>query len=265
MQLMTIKDLPQEFLSILGEVQNLTFPKQGCTSDVAVVESTTGRYVVKRARGEQYSSWLAEEYRVLTALAPLPLTIIPKPYQFTRQVLPAGEECWLLMDYLPGVSVGERLLASNSLEERQAILHSFGRALALLHMLPVPPELPCDTPWLPQMLEQAEFNLQHFPVDGSKELFQQLQENRPVHVQPQLIHGDYTIDNVLMVGSEVTGIIDWSGGAYGDPRYDIALAIRPQAEGFQTPEDVQAFYAGYQLATLSEEELQYFVDLYEFF
>lgn len=265
MQLITIKDLPQEFRDTLGEVRNLTFPKQGCTSEVAVVECANGKYVVKRARGEQYGAWLAEEHRVLTALALLPLTIIPKPYHFVRRTTLAGDESWLLMDYLPGESVGERLLQVKNGGEREAILRSFGRALALLHMLPVPPELTGGEPWLEQMLQQARFNLDNYQVDGSTELLEHLVENHPAEVQSQLIHGDFTIDNVLMVGTEVTGVIDWSGGAYGDPRYDIALAIRPQEEGFQTPEDVQTFYAGYGLNTLSAEELNYFVDLYEFF
>jgi aminoglycoside phosphotransferase (APT) family kinase protein len=39
---------------------------------------------------------------------------------------------------------------------------------------------------------------------------------------------------VLVEDNEISGIIDWSGGAFGDPRYDIALATQPKPEAFNT-------------------------------
>ncbi|HEU0080513.1 MAG TPA: aminoglycoside phosphotransferase family protein [Candidatus Paceibacterota bacterium] len=37
-----------------------------------------------------------------------------------------------------------------------------------------------------------------------------------------LVHGDYSFDNVLSDGSNVTGVIDWAQSMYGDFLYDIA-------------------------------------------
>lgn len=42
--------------------------------------------------------------------------------------------------------------------------------------------------------------------------------------QNSLIHGDYNLGNVLEEDDHYT-IIDWTNGQYGDPRYDIALAV----------------------------------------
>jgi aminoglycoside phosphotransferase (APT) family kinase protein len=68
-----------------------------------------------------------------------------------------------------------------------------------------------------------------------------------------------------MVGEQVSGVIDWAGGAAGDPRYDIALACRPKPEVFQIPAEIDAFFEGYGGSPLSEEEYEYFVGLYEIF
>ncbi|NJP39269.1 aminoglycoside phosphotransferase family protein [Alkalicoccus luteus] len=79
------------------------------------------------------------------------------------------------------------------------------------------------------------------------------------------MHGDFTIDNVLIHGGRITGIIDWAGAAYGDPRYDVALAVRPKPSVF-TQEDAAAFYKGYGKTALSNNEFHYFAEgLYEFF
>jgi hypothetical protein len=39
---------------------------------------------------------------------------------------------------------------------------------------------------------------------------------------PVFIHGDLQVDHVFIAGDEVTGIIDWSEAAPGDPLYDVA-------------------------------------------
>lgn len=80
------------------------------------------------------------------------------------------------------------------------------------------------------------------------------------------IHGDYTIDNVLVSDGIITGIIDWSGGAYGDPRYDVSIAIRPKPNLFQDEIDRQIFFEGYGEKIINYKEYDYFVNgLNEFF
>lgn len=61
-------------------------------------------------------------------------------------------------------------------------------------------------------------------------------------------------------------MIDWSGGAFGEPRCDAALAIRPKPRVFQDQLDVDIFFEGYGEKILTEDDFTYFAEgLYEFF
>ena len=88
----------------------------------------------------------------------------------------------------------------------------------------------------------------------------------PAPCPPTLIDGDFTIDNVLVRDRNIVGVIDWSGGAFGDPRYDAALAIRPKRSAFQHEADVIVFFEGYGQKPITKDEYEYFANgLYEFF
>ncbi|MDY0940141.1 phosphotransferase family protein [Priestia megaterium] len=79
-----------------------------------------------------------------------------------------------------------------------------------------------------------------------------------------LIHGDYTIDNVLVHDGQITAAIDWSGGTCGDARYDMPLAVRFE-DGTFTGKERAAFFKGYD-KQISQGEFCYFAEgLYEFF
>lgn len=259
-------EFPEEVAAVLGTVQRLRYPSQGDTSALAIVEGTGGVYAVKRSRGERFGGWLRQEYQALSALAQTALPT-PQPHAFVQREMVGWLESWLVMDYLPG----EPLLAAIGQETdqaaRQNLLRAFGSVLAAIHSTPISAALHCDDrPWLDRMLEHAEHALLHYPVDGNAALLETLKQRRPQPITPTLIHGDFTVDNVLVAAGRVTGVIDWAGGGPGDPRYDLALAVRPQPNGpFQEPLDRRAFFEGYGLADLSEFEYHYFEGLYEFF
>jgi aminoglycoside phosphotransferase (APT) family kinase protein len=265
-QPLTPDAFPEEIKAFLGTIHGLAYPRQGYTSDLAIVSGERGTYVVKRSPGEQYSQWLAQEYRVLQALRGLPLPL-PQPYQFLQQRRAATPESWLVMSYLPGKSL--KMLAQNEPDQtaKRRMLHTVGQTLAVLHQQPVPAALrhASQGSWLACMLKRARYHWQHYKTDGNAGLLAHLEKHRPAPVPPALIHGDFTVDNVLLLDGKVSGIIDWALGAYGDPRYDLALAIRPKAGIFDTPEDVQAFLDGYGTSGLSQQEYDYFIGLYEFF
>lgn len=90
--------------------------------------------------------------------------------------------------------------------------------------------------------------------------------NKPNPITETLIHGEFTIDNVLVKASEIVGVIDWGGGAFGDPRYDVSLAIRPKPRLFEDQADVDIFFKGYGAKNITDEDFTYFAEgLYEFF
>lgn len=264
---LTLDELPGDIRQALGDVQRLRPLPQGMTSTVAVADTPSGARVIKRARGTLYGGWLAKEHRVLSALATTVLPT-PRPYAFARRDTGVAPERWLVMDFLPGQPLATMLDAERDVAKRAALLRVFGQTLATIHAALVPAGIQEPGPtWLAYMLDEAAENLEHFNVDGTPELLARLRAAPPQPVAATLIHGDYTLDNVLVEAGRVTGVIDWSGGAIGDPRYDLALATRPQREAFSEQRDaeLQAFYEGYERAPLAQDEFDYFKGLYEFF
>ncbi len=260
------QEIPQEILKELGGIHRISFPPQGQTSDVAIIDAGKGLFVLKRAKGEQYAEWLRREAFVLECLSPTALRV-PKVYQFVqRQDERDGVQSWLLMECLLGVPIRQILTRERDPVARSRLLFEFGKSLREIHATPCPDQLKSDRKWLDRMLEQAEYNLIHYQVDGTAALLEKLKNNRPADVGQTLIHGDSTVDNFLVHEGRISGIIDWSGGAHGDPRYDVSLAIRPDPGIFQSAQDHDAFFDGYGEKIITDEEYEYFADgLYDFF
>lgn len=171
------------------------------------------------------------------------------------------------MDHLEGISLRQYLASDPDRMNRERAIASFGHSLKQAHEYPCPMEWrQSDQDWLDSMLIKAANNLAHYSVDGTEELLSSLRKNRPSSVQPTLIHGDFTMDNVIVRDGEVIGIIDWAGASCGDPRYDVALATRPKANAFEDQWDKEIFYDAYGRLRLTDEEYRYFEDgIYNFF
>lgn len=192
---------------------------------------------------------------------------VPKVYQFImHEDENEGIQSWLLMEYLQGETIRKILARENDSATRYNILFDFGRCLKELHSTPCPEELMSGEKWLDHILKQAEYNLKHYKVEGTLTLLDKLKRYKPAEFKQTLIHGDCTIDNFLVYQGRISGIIDWSGGAYGDPRYDVSLAIRPKPNIFQSTKDHRAFFDGYGDKIITDEQYKYFADgLYAFF
>lgn len=259
---MNIQDIPVEIIAQIGEVKNITFPRQGHTSIVAILDTIDHKYIIKKTENDLYNEWLSEEYKVLQYLFRTGLPV-PKVYLYHIE----HKSRWLLMDYIDGISLREFLSKEPNLKDKEKAIYNFGRCLKKIHECSCPIELlQNDESWLDSILNKAEYNLTHFAVDGSEELLTCLKEVRPNPIGHALIHGDFTIDNVLVKDSNIVGIIDWAGAAFGDPRYDVALAIRPKFNAFDNERDREIFYGAYGKFRLTEEEYNYFEDgIYNFF
>jgi aminoglycoside phosphotransferase len=61
-----------------------------------------------------------------------------------------------------------------------------------------------------------------------------LKNDRPGPIENTLIHGDFHMNNLLVNHNNIVGIIDWPRAAYGDLRFDVALAIRPKQGYFRS-------------------------------
>ena len=140
-----VEEIPHPIKKYVKQIEKVTFPKQGCTSDVGILHTAKGKYVLKRAKGEKYRKWLYKEYYVLKNIRSLADFQSPSAYKFV-----------------------------------------------------------------------------------------------------------------------LTAVIDWSGGACGDARYDMALAVRFE-DGIFTGKERASFFKGY-VKQISQNEFCYFAEgLYEFF
>ncbi len=260
-----LNEIPRPILAALEPISAVDVPRQGATSQVAIVTSGSERWVVKHANQAPFHEWLEREYRVLQALGgsglPAPLALV-----LVARGGPDGPDHWLLMTHLPGDTLERRLEVAAGAQRRR-LLRQFGAMLWRIHQTPVPPALVSPQAWIDRQFAQAMTNRAHYDVDGSPELLQELLTTRPwpKPVAQTLIHGDYMLDNVLVSGDEISGVIDWSAVTNGDPRHDLALATQPHRGVFSAPNDLDAFYSGYGGTRLQAEEARFFLDLDEFF
>ena len=234
---------------------------QGHTSVVARITTDLGEFILKKTNHLLYNEWIRREQSKLVQLANTALPI-PRCIHYVEK----GSECWLLMSYMDGIRLREYLANEHDKRKREKVIHSYGEVLKQIHNTPCPDSLKNQDTWLSIMLKEAENNLRYYEVDGTWELLEQLKANPPVDIENTLIHGDFTIDNAIVRDDRVVGVIDWGAAAYGDPRYDIALAIRPKPNAFENEIDKQLFFEAYGRMVISQEEFEYFENgLYDFF
>ncbi len=264
-ELLTTETLPPEILTYTGQTERLTYPlRQGYASSVALLECERGYLVVKRSIGPRFGAMLQREYQILNILSLYTTLLVPHPYLFLEK---SGTN-WLVMDWLPGVPMRERLVGETNSLRRDLIIESFGKTLAEIHATNLTPGLlNTRDNWLDRKLETAAVNLaDNFTrSDATAALLEELKKDRPAPITQTLIHGDYTIDNVLVLRNEVSAIIDWSTGAWGDPRYDLRAAIRPVPLLFEPSRDQAAFFSGYGQSSLTPADNDFFFKLHLFF
>ncbi|WP_102262398.1 phosphotransferase family protein [Mesobacillus jeotgali] len=246
------------FKDVLGEIKKIEkIPEQGCTSEVSMIVTGDGTYILKSVFKEKYREWLKLEAEVLESLSfqrPIP---VPWFYGFTEE----EHASHLLMSFEEGITLTAALRNAGTNQEKRRLIRSFGQFIFQLHNQE--PVFKTDSDWLETQLKRARKYAESGQADGSLELLEQLIANKPEHVKQTMIHGDCTTDNVLVIYGEVRMFIDVAGMTRGDPRYDEALAIRKFRHN---PELVSAFYEGYTRHRVTDDEFRYFEKgLYEFF
>lgn len=262
MEPILLNELPVQIIDFVGEIKEITFPRQGYTSNVGILLGINGdKYVVKRAKGQQFCSWLKQEAYVLERIKNTSLPV-PRLLQFIE----GQDESWTLTEYMEGQTLRSYLLNEEREVQRNEVIFQFGKILKEIHSTSCPSELVGEGMWIERMIEVAEYNFLNYKTDGSAELLEMLKDEKPAPVEQTFIHGDFTIDNVLVKDGRISAVIDWSGGAFGDPRYDAALAIRPKQNAFENESDRVVFFEGYGQRIVSDAEYLYFENgLYNFF
>ncbi|WP_244094259.1 phosphotransferase family protein [Jeotgalibacillus salarius] len=231
---------------------------QGWTSTVHKISAENGLYILKSSFKEKYREWLKTEAEVLKNLKGQ--HEIPVPFYI--DYIEAADQNHLLMTFEKRVTLTKALRDAGSKNEKKHLMKSFGKLLGRLHGTSSP-HFNWNINWLEGELKRAERYLEAGECDGDRVLFEKLKINSLPEIRQTLIHGDCTTDNVMVTEGKVSLFIDVAGMTVGDPRYDVALALR---KVMADSELTEAFYEGYERFRLSSKEFNYFENgLYEFF
>ena len=116
-----------------------------------------------------------------------------------------------------------------------------GAAIRTLHEAPLPPRVGLSLDMrAAQLANSCDWLLAHdaLPADlvnRNRRLAEAALQPRT----PVFMHGDLQVCHIFVEGDEVTGIIDWSGAAQGDPMFDLAVLT------YGHPEHLDDIVAGY--------------------
>ncbi|HET7925281.1 MAG TPA: aminoglycoside phosphotransferase family protein [Rhodanobacteraceae bacterium] len=239
----------------------LTFPPQGKTSDVAFATHGARTIVVKRCAHRIYLDWLRREQFALRALAESGLPI-PRFIAYAEAETEGQPVGWLLLSRLSGSPLLGALIEAPP-SQRTALFRRLGELVRRLHATRVPPDLEGEASWLSRQIERARGNLPW--CDGTAAGLVELERSRPHAVRETLIHGDLSLDNVLVDERGELHLIDWADGGLGDPRHDLALALQTKPELTLSGAALDAFFAAYGAPALDEATRDWFVRLYDYF
>lgn len=231
---------------------------QGWTSTVHKVSSENGLFILKSSSTEKYREWLKTEAEVLEKLKDQKEIPVPGFINYIEE----KDHNHLVMTYEKGITLTKALRDAGSHDEKKQLMKSFGGLLKRLHETKST-YFNWNVNWIEGELQRAERYLETGECDGDRALFEKLKANPLTEISETVIHGDCTTDNVMVAEGKVSLFIDIAGITVGDPRYDVALAVR---KVMADSELTEAFYEGYGRFRLSSKEFNYFENgLYEFF
>jgi aminoglycoside phosphotransferase (APT) family kinase protein len=250
-------DLPDAVRQWLPPDAELEFPRQGECSRVAFVVGAP--IVVKRVRGALYSSVAEWEHKTLVELADSGLPI-PEAIGLHVREHEGEREAWLCMSRLPGEPLQEVIGRASHVDAVCRWYAALGELAARIHATPIPEALRREGPstWFERVLRRTRR-----ATGRVRQLVMRLDRDRPPDTPETLIHGDFTLDNVLAEGDAITGVVDWGGAGPGDPRFDVTLALMTEGDAPLPPRAVPAFLEGYCAAPIPRDLRRFFEQSYQ--
>lgn len=125
-----------------------------------------------------------------------------------------------VMRALPGTPDPARILADANPD---VLLPAIAAELAAIHRTN-PARVP--VPLLDTAAALAELKARYLAYGGDRPILalacRWLEANLPAPAEPRLVHGDFRLGNLLVDGSQLTGVLDWELAHLGDPHEDLA-------------------------------------------
>lgn len=176
-----------------------------------------GRHKVADAIGDE-----AARLRWLTGRLPAPAVV---------NVVRTTDEAWLLMTALPGKTAYQLLEADPG--QGHAIVDALASFLQRLHALPAS-ACAFDSDHAHRLVlararieaglvDEGDFD-QERAGGTARQVWDAMQALLPLAPDPVVTHGDYSLDNLLIVDGEVAGCIDAGRVGIADRYQDLAIA-----------------------------------------
>jgi len=191
---------------------------------------------------------MSREFRVLSALAGTEVPVA-RPVAFCDDPDVVGAPFYL-MEYVPGVVLRSRQdTAALSGPQNADLSERLADMLAAIHGVDVEATglagLGRGAGYLTRQLGrwQRQWELSKTrEVPGYDELVARLTATLPPEGETTLVHGDFRLDNVLVMVSprpRITAVVDWEMATLGDPLADLGLTLvywtDPGEEGWLDP------------------------------
>lgn len=193
---------------------------------------------------------------------------VPAVVQFARAADP--DQAWLLMTAMPGTTAHE-LLEFNP-ELGPAVADALAAFLRRLHALPVDA---CPFDAGPAVrLAQARRRIDAGLVDAddfdagregwtAQQVWAALQACLPITPDPVVTHGDFSLENILLLEGAVVGCLDVGRAGVADRYQDLAIVWRALGELDAALQ--QRFVQQYGILDADQGKLQYYLLLDELF
>lgn len=142
----SIGEIPDQINRAVGDIYRISEPLQGQTSDVCMLDCAGGKYVLKRTKGQHFSSWLNREVSVLNHLKHTDL-LVPEVYEFIFET--NGSQAWALLEQFPGEPMSAAFQKPMDIQQKYDLIYQYGKMLAFIHSIPCPASLKEVTPgWI---------------------------------------------------------------------------------------------------------------------
>jgi aminoglycoside phosphotransferase (APT) family kinase protein len=206
---------------------------------VVAVETTAGRYVVRRPRKLRHVGYFLDIEREHALMAALQETAVPAPdpVHFCDDESVLGRP-FVVLDHLAGavVPLGERLPDRfQTPSARRELAEGLVDTLAEVHTAPVDPfrdacseRTPAEQVALATDRLSAATDVTEHDVPTLRKVGDWLRANAPSGSAATLVHGDFRPGNVLFTGERspaVSGVLDWETAALGDPLTDLGYFL----------------------------------------
>jgi aminoglycoside 3'-phosphotransferase-1 len=218
---------------------------------------------LKHARGDGAADIVDEMVRLQWLRERLPVPVV-------RQFIWDSEEAWLLMTALPGRTACA--LLRTDAENRFALVDAIAGFLRRLHAIPVS-ECPFNSAYDHRLargreridaglVDEGDFDEER---DGwtAEQVWAELHQLLPFTSDRVVTHGDFSLDNLLVVDGKVVGCIDVGRLGIADRYQDLAILWNGLGE-FGEPIRKRLFTA-YGIRHADEGKLQFHLLLDELF